>query len=158
MSIIYSENLLFDSIYVNNLNNNGGSSSMLTLLPRSSAPQLMVTGNTDGANTIRSSGITFTNWQVVNGDDSISLKGNSTDITIADSTFSTGLGISIGSIGQYLNEFETVENVRVSNCTYQKTTHAVYVKTWTGDQVGYPPNGGGGGLGCMSLYSPVFVS
>ncbi|PYI17430.1 exopolygalacturonase B [Aspergillus japonicus CBS 114.51] len=133
MSIIYSENLLFDSIYVNNLNDNGGSSR-----------------NTDGANTIRSNGITFTNWQVVNGDDSISLKGNSTDITIADSTFSTGLGISIGSIGQYLNEFETVENVRVSNCTYQKTTHAVYVKTWTGDQVGYPPNGGGGGLGYIS--------
>lgn len=24
----------------------------------------------------------------------------------------------------------------------------MYFKTWTGDQVGYPPNGGGGGLGC----------
>ncbi|RAL11210.1 putative exo-polygalacturonase [Aspergillus homomorphus CBS 101889] len=133
MSIIYSENLLFDSVYVNNLNTNGGSSR-----------------NTDGANTIRSRGITFTNWLVVNGDDSISLKGNSSDITIADSAFSTGLGISIGSIGQYKDEFETVENVRVTNCTYKKTTHAVYVKTWTDDQVGYPPNGGGGGLGYIS--------
>ncbi|KAJ5758495.1 exopolygalacturonase B [Penicillium odoratum] len=133
LSIIHSENLLFDSIYVNNLNNNGGSSR-----------------NTDGANTIQSRKITFTNWLVVNGDDSISLKGNSTDITITDSIFSTGLGIAIGSIGQYKDVFETVENVLISNCTYTKTTHAVYIKTWTGDQVGYPPNGGGGGLGYAS--------
>lgn len=109
-----------------------------------------MTGNTDGANTIQSRNITLTNWLVVNGDDSISLKGNSSDITITDSTFSTGLGISIGSIGQYKDVFETVENVFVSNCTYTNTTHAVYIKTWTGDQVDYPPNGGGGGLGCMS--------
>lgn len=26
-----------------------------------------------------------------------------------------------------------------------------YIKTWTGVQEGYPPNGGGGGLGCKSM-------
>ncbi|OOF91849.1 glycoside hydrolase family 28 protein [Aspergillus carbonarius ITEM 5010] len=133
MSIIHTSDSWFDSIYVNNLYDNGRSAQ-----------------NTDGANTIYSQNITFTNWEVINGDDSISTKANSTDITIADSIFSTGLGIAIGSIGQYDGAFETVERLRISNITYEKTTHAVYFKTWTGDQVGYPPNGGGGGLGYAS--------
>ncbi|PYH93851.1 galacturan 1,4-alpha-galacturonidase B [Aspergillus ellipticus CBS 707.79] len=133
LSIIHSSDSWFDSIYVNNLYDDGKSAQ-----------------NTDGANTIYSSNITFTNWEVFNGDDSISLKANSTDITITNSTLSTGLGIAIGSIGQYKDVFETVESVRISNITFDKTTHAVYFKTWTGDQVGYPPNGGGGGLGYAS--------
>lgn len=112
------------------------------------ASNLTSTENTDGANTIYSNNITFTNWEVVNGDDSISTKANSTDITIANSKFTSGLGIAIGSIGQYNGAFETVKGLKISNITYDKTTHAVYFKTWTGDQVGYPPNGGGGGLGC----------
>jgi hypothetical protein len=29
--------------------------------------------------------------------------------------------------------------------------YKAYFKTWTGEQVGYPPNGGGGGLGCESF-------
>lgn len=82
-----------------------------------------------------------------NGDDSISLKANSTNITIIDSHLYDGLGIAIGSIGQYKGEFETIENVRVENVHYNNTLHAFYVKTWTNDQNGYPPNGGGGGLG-----------
>ncbi|RAH52084.1 exopolygalacturonase B [Aspergillus piperis CBS 112811] len=133
MSIIYTSDSVFDSIYVNNLYDDGDSAQ-----------------NTDGANTIYSNNITFTNWEVVNGDDSISTKANSTDITIANSKFTSGLGIAIGSIGQYNGAFETVKGLRISNITYDKTTHAVYFKTWTGDQVGYPPNGGGGGLGYAS--------
>jgi hypothetical protein len=38
--------------------------------------------------------------------------------------------------------------VTATNITCHKTLHGAYVKTWTGQQVGYPPNGGGGGLGC----------
>jgi hypothetical protein len=106
---------------------------------------------------------------VYNGDDSISLKGNSTDITITNSHFYNGLGIALGSIGQYKDQFETIERFTVKNIDYHNTLHAVslaalhvkllsdldlsqvYFKTWTDDQNGYPPNGGGGGLGCMSL-------
>lgn len=36
----------------------------------------------------------------------------------------------------------------VRDCYFDNTLHALYVKTWTDDQNGYPPNGGGGGLGC----------
>ncbi|EEU41773.1 uncharacterized protein NECHADRAFT_106547 [Fusarium vanettenii 77-13-4] len=103
--------------------------------------------NTDGADTIRSSFIKFDNWTVYSGDDSISLKANSTDVSITNSRFYNGLGIALGSIGQYNKQFETIERLHVDNCSFYNTLHAVYFKTWTDDQNGYPPNGGGGGLG-----------
>ncbi|KAK6215737.1 exo-rhamnogalacturonase b [Colletotrichum tabaci] len=132
MSIIYSHNVVLDSILVNNTGNRFQSS------------------NTDGADTIRSSGIRFNNWTVYSGDDSISLKANSTDISITNSRFYNGLGIALGSIGQYNGQFETIERLNVENCFFDNTLHAVYFKTWTDDQNGYPPNGGGGGLGFAS--------
>ncbi|KAJ9131237.1 Exo-rhamnogalacturonase b [Pleurostoma richardsiae] len=129
MSIIYSHYVELDGIFINNTGNRVSSS------------------NTDGADTIRSSHIKFNNWTVYNGDDSISMKANSTDMSITNSRFYNGLGIAIGSIGQYKGQFETVERIRVENISYNNTLHAVYFKTWTADQNGYPPNGGGGGLG-----------
>ncbi|KAK7046605.1 galacturan 1,4-alpha-galacturonidase B [Favolaschia claudopus] len=103
--------------------------------------------NTDGADTIHSSFIKFDNWTVYNGDDHISLKGNSTDISITNCHFYRGQGIALGSIGQFKGEFETMERLHVDNIFFENTQHAVYFKTWTGDQNGFPPNGGGGGLG-----------
>jgi polygalacturonase len=140
LSIIYTQNTLFDNIYVNSTSTHASSR------------------NTDGADTIYSSHITFRNWEVDNGDDNISIKANSTDILIEDSLFHRGLGIAIGSIGQYKDAYETVQRVRVRNITYSKTLHAVYFKTWTGEQVNYPPNGGGGGLGGMFEAIPCDMS
>ncbi|GAW23068.1 hypothetical protein ANO14919_126180 [Xylariales sp. No.14919] len=129
MSIIYSHYVEFNDIFINNTGNTVSSS------------------NTDGADTIRSSHIKFDNWTVYNGDDSISIKANSTDISITNSKFFNGLGIALGSIGQLNDQYETIERVRVDNVQFHNTLHAFYVKTWTDDQNGYPPNGGGGGLG-----------
>lgn len=84
-----------------------------------------LTANTDGADTIRSSHIQFTNWTVDNGDDSISFKGNSTDISVRDSNFYNGLGIAIGSVGRYDGEYEVIQGVTVENVTFHATTHAV---------------------------------
>ncbi|KAF7169901.1 hypothetical protein CNMCM6106_004771 [Aspergillus hiratsukae] len=133
LSVINSSHTLFDSIYVNSTSTNRNPAR-----------------NTDGADTFFSSHITFNNWTVDNGDDSISAKANSTDILISNSVFYRGLGISIGSIGQYKGVFETIERVRAENITYYDTLHSIYFKTWTGEQVNYPPNGGGGGLGYAS--------
>ncbi|OOQ90343.1 Alpha-L-rhamnosidase rgxB [Penicillium brasilianum] len=132
MSIINCHNVLLDSVLVNNTGNWAQSS------------------NTDGADTIRSSHITFNNWTVYNTDDSLSMKANSTDIIITNSKFYNGLGIAMGSIGQYKDQFETIERITVNNVEYDNTLHAFYIKTWTADQNGYPPNGGGGGLGFAS--------
>ncbi|ETS74085.1 Alpha-L-rhamnosidase rgxB [Pestalotiopsis fici W106-1] len=129
-SIIRSHYSLFDNIFVNNTALDGSSSA-----------------NTDGGDTFFSSHLTFRNWTVVSKDDSISFKANSTDITVTDSLFINGLGIAIGSIGQYKDQFETIERIKADNITFKNTLHAAYFKTWTGEQVGYPPNGGGGGLG-----------
>ncbi|KAJ7154663.1 polygalacturonase [Mycena filopes] len=103
--------------------------------------------NTDGADTLNSHHIIFKRWEVHNGDDSIAMKRNSSDILIEDSVFYTGLGVAIGSIGQYPGEFEFVERVLTRNCTFIGTRMVGYIKTWTGVQQGFPPNGGGGGLG-----------
>lgn len=47
--------------------------------------------------------------------------------------------------------FETIENVTVRNITINnQMRYGAYVKTWTGNSTGYPPNGGGGGLGYAS--------
>ncbi|KAH8714752.1 galacturan 1,4-alpha-galacturonidase B [Ilyonectria robusta] len=129
MSIIHSHYVEFDDIFINNTGN------------------IYQSSNTDGADTIRSSHIKMNNWTVYNGDDSISLKANSTDITITNSRFYNGLGIAIGSIGQYYGETETIERFHGSNLEFNNTLHAFYFKTWTADRNGYPPNGGGGGKG-----------
>ncbi|KAG6883448.1 hypothetical protein C0992_008714, partial [Termitomyces sp. T32_za158] len=130
MAIKDSEDVILDSIYVNSTSS-------------SSAPAR----NTDGVDTFFSNGITFRNWTVTGGDDNISLKVNSTNILIQDSVFHGGLGVSIGSIGQYVGVYERIENVTAERVTCLGTRYAAYIKTWTGIQEGFPPNGGGGGLG-----------
>ncbi|KAJ0271389.1 hypothetical protein CBS470a_013150 [Colletotrichum nupharicola] len=106
--------------------------------------------NTDGANTMFSDNIHFRRWTVKNGDDCIATKANSTNILIEDVEFHDGQGVAIGSIGQYAGQFETIENVTVRNVLAHGSRYAGRIKTWTGEQLGYPPNGGGAGLGCKS--------
>jgi polygalacturonase len=86
---------------------------------------LTISANTDGADTIRSSHLNFNNLTVYNGDDSISFKANSTDITLRNSHFYNGLGVAIGSIGQLNDQYETVERIRVENVKFENTLHAV---------------------------------
>ncbi|KAK0435475.1 pectin lyase fold/virulence factor [Desarmillaria tabescens] len=130
MAIKNSEDVLLEGIYVNSTSN-------------SSEPAR----NTDGVDTFYSNRITFRNWTVTGGDDDISLKANSTNILIQDSVFHAGFGLSIGSIGQYPGVFERIENVTAERVACLGTSYAGWIKTWTGIQQGYPPNGGGGGLG-----------
>ena len=133
MTIFKSSNILMQDIYIN-----------------STSSSHNPTTNTDGADTIYSDNIHFNRMTIINGDDSISTKANSTNILITNSTFIHGLGVALGSIGQYDGVYETLENITARDIVFVKTLHAGYVKTWTGQRVGYPPNGGGGGLGCKS--------
>ncbi|TVY45985.1 Alpha-L-rhamnosidase [Lachnellula subtilissima] len=130
MTVIHSSNVLLQDIYVSSISNSSTS-----------------TVNTDGCDTIYANNITFHRWEVHNGDDGISPKANSTNILVTNSTFIGGAGLALGSIGQYKGVFETIENFTARDCVFINTTHSAYLKTWTGEQVGYPPNGGGGGIG-----------
>lgn len=103
--------------------------------------------NTDGADTMYSDNITFSRWRVDNGDDAVALKANSTNIRLYDSEFWNGAGVAVGSMGQFLGQHEEIRGFHVRNVTLHGATRLVNVKSWTGLQIGYPPNGGGGGTG-----------
>jgi galacturan 1,4-alpha-galacturonidase len=136
MTVMYSSNILLEDIYINS------TSSTSSRTP-----------NTDGADTLYADNITFRRWTVANGDDGISLKANTTNVLIENSTFHGG-AVAFGSIGQYMGEFETIENVTMRDIRYLGPHYPAYVKTWTGKQKGIPPNGGGGGVGCKFPIQP----
>jgi len=136
MTVFKSENILMQDVYINSTSHSGSPAR-----------------NTDGVDTIYSNNVHFDRMTIINGDDSISTKANSTNILITNSTFINGLGVALGSIGQYEGVYEILENITARDIICEKTLHAGYVKTWTGERVGYPPNGGGGGLGCKSIPS-----
>lgn len=97
--------------------------------------------NTDGIDTFYSSDIVFRNMTVDCGDDFVAPKANSSNILIQDSHFYHGTGVAIGSIGQYLGEYEYIENVLAERITCTQCEYTGWIKTWTGIQQGYPPNG-----------------
>ncbi|KGQ07538.1 Alpha-L-rhamnosidase rgxB [Beauveria bassiana D1-5] len=133
MAVTYSKHLEFTDIYVNNTS----SSKWNTL-------------NTDGIDTIYSDDITLRRWRIMSGDDAVALKGNSSNIRVFDTEIYGGQGLAIGSVGQNKDQHEHVTSFLARNITLFDTTYAIYLKTWGGNSKGYPPNGGGGGLGFMS--------
>ncbi|PPR03372.1 hypothetical protein CVT24_012497 [Panaeolus cyanescens] len=116
-----------------------------------------VVPNTDGINTYRSERVTMLNWDITCGDDCLAIKGNSTDIIARDITCRGGNGIAFGSLGQYANLSDIVQNVVMENLKMIRIDpnvqpnmvngRKVYFKSWTGTTNGSPPNNGGGGTG-----------
>ena len=51
------------------------------------------------------------------------------NILIEDSAFYRGSGIALGSIGQYDDTFETIQNVTCRNITSHRTKYGAYIKT-----------------------------
>lgn len=132
MATTWTHNVEFDDIYVNN-----------------TSTSKWGTINTDGIDTIYSSNITLRRWSITCGDDAVTLKRNSSNVSLYDSVFYGGSGIAMGSIAQYKDEYDFIDGFYARNITMYDTTHGLYVKTWSGTAMGYPPNGGGGGIGRM---------
>lgn len=132
MTIARSEKVLLQDIFINST---------------STDPAVRSNVNTDGADTVYANNITFLRWEVINGDDSISMKQNSTNIYIANSTFYNGASLAMGSIGQYPGQIEVIENITAVDIKCVRTGYAGRIKSWVGENRGFPPNGGGGGLG-----------
>lgn len=89
------------------------------------APALSIPVRTDFTNvrvqTVYANNITFLRWIISNGDDSISMKQNSTNIYIANCTFYKGLSFAMGSIGQYPGQINVIENVTAENIILHDT-------------------------------------
>ncbi|KZV72671.1 glycoside hydrolase family 28 protein [Peniophora sp. CONT] len=113
--------------------------------------------NTDGLDTYRSTNVQVLNWDITNGDDCIAIKGNTTNLLINNITCRAG-GIAFGSLGQYVNLTDIVDNVTISNVLSTRINSTlepnggvgVYLKTWVGSIKGVPPISGGGGSGFVS--------
>ncbi|KAK5082513.1 hypothetical protein LTR70_008206 [Exophiala xenobiotica] len=133
MTVTRSERVLLQDIYVNNTSEGNR--------------DFRANVNTDGVDTVYANNITFLRWTVDCGDDSISMKQNSTNIYIANCTFYHGESLAMGSIGQYPGQIEIIENITAVDINCYGSEYAGRVKTWSGRTTGYPPNGGGGGFG-----------
>ncbi len=62
--------------------------------------------NTDGWDVYRSDSVVIQNSHINNGDDCVSFKPNSTQIVVQNLVCNGSHGISVGSLGQYIDEFE----------------------------------------------------
>ncbi|ONI26776.1 hypothetical protein PRUPE_1G044900 [Prunus persica] len=85
--------------------------------------------NTDGIHIGHSTAINITDANIGTGDDCVSIGHGSKEITVTKVTCGPGHGISIGSLGKYLNE-EPVVGIRVNNCTLRNTQNGLRIKTW----------------------------
>ncbi|QRV93919.1 polygalacturonase [Ceratobasidium sp. AG-Ba] len=138
-------NLVTDSSYITFTNTvlNATSSS-------SKAPK-----NTDGFDTFRSNHVTIQDLWYNGGDDSISFKPNSTDITVKDAVMLGSHGVSVGSIAQYPGIYDIIRNIWVQNVTFAngldgtKSENGVRIKSW--------PGGYGSGMGGFSFIMRNYV-
>lgn len=108
--------------------------------------------NTDGSDSYQSRNVIYENWIYQGGDDCIAFKPNSTQIVARNITCSSANGIAFGSIGQYPDKYDILEDILVENVVAKSSSQVrlsagTYFKSWIGVQVGIPPNGGGGGNG-----------
>lgn len=102
--------------------------------------------NTDGWDTYRSSDIVIQNSVINNGDDCVSFKPNSTEILVQGLFCNGSHGISVGSLGQYVGEFDIVENIYVFNTSLHNATDGARIKVWpnTPSALSGDLQGGGG--------------
>uniref|UniRef100_A0A453D0I2 Exopolygalacturonase n=1 Tax=Aegilops tauschii subsp. strangulata TaxID=200361 RepID=A0A453D0I2_AEGTS len=85
--------------------------------------------NTDGIHIERSTGVVISDTRISTGDDCISIGQGSDNIDIARVHCGPGHGMSIGSLGRYVDEGD-VTRVHVRNMTFVGTMNGVRIKTW----------------------------
>ncbi|KAF9026869.1 glycoside hydrolase family 28 protein [Hymenopellis radicata] len=94
------------------------------------------THNTDGWNIYRSDTVTLEHSVIVNGDDCVAFKPNATNILVSDLDCTGSHGISVGSLGQYPEFFDIVENVTATDIKMSNAQNGARIKAWAGPDVG----------------------
>ncbi|XP_010540961.1 PREDICTED: probable polygalacturonase At3g15720 [Tarenaya hassleriana] len=87
--------------------------------------------NTDGIDISGSNQIDILDSHMGTGDDCVAINGGCTGIVIRNIQCGPGHGLSVGSLGRN-GQRETVERVRVQNCTFTRTDNGARIKTWPG--------------------------
>ncbi|KAJ4992889.1 exopolygalacturonase [Stagonosporopsis vannaccii] len=104
--------------------------------------------NSDGWDTYRSDRIVIQDSIVLNTDDCVSFKPNSTNIVVQNLDCTGSHGISIGSLGQYANKTDIVENLYIYNVSLANSSDGARIKVWPGIETSFQTLlNGGGGLG-----------
>ncbi|KAK6209991.1 cytochrome P450 [Colletotrichum tabaci] len=104
--------------------------------------------NSDGWDTYRSDRIVIQNSFIINTDDCVSFKPNSTNIVVQNLDCTGSHGMSVGSLGQYKGETDIVENLYIYNTTMADASDAARIKVWPGIETAFQTLlNGGGGLG-----------
>lgn len=86
--------------------------------------------NTDGWDIIQSDNIVIQNSTVTNGDDCVSFKPNATNILVQNLSCNGTHGISVGSLGQYPERVDIVENILVRNVSMYNSSEGARIKVW----------------------------
>ncbi|PSN67066.1 extracellular exo-polygalacturonase-like protein [Corynespora cassiicola Philippines] len=106
--------------------------------------------NTDGWDIYRSDQITIQNSSVTNGDDCVSFKPNSTNVLVENMFCNGTHGVSVGSLGQYPDRVDYVENVYVHNVDMYNSSEGARIKVWPNQFSEKSDNlVGGGGRGLV---------
>lgn len=122
--------------------------------------------NTDGWDILQSDRITIQNSTVTNGDgqsssvvaemimltvpDCVSFKPNATNILVQNLSCNGTHGISVGSLGQYPERIDIVENILVRNVSMYNSSEGARIKVWPDSFSEKSDNlKGGGGSGSV---------
>jgi len=104
----------------------------------------------DGWDTYRSDHITIQDSVVLNTDDCVSFKPNSTNILVQNMHCNGSHGMSVGSLGQYRGVTDMAENIYVYNATMTYSGDSARIKVYQ-DAIpladGTLPSSSGGGNG-----------
>ncbi|KAF6834764.1 exopolygalacturonase [Colletotrichum musicola] len=104
--------------------------------------------NSDGWDTYRSDRVVIQDSFIINTDDCVSFKPNSTNVVVQNMDCTGSHGMSVGSLGQYKGETDIVENLYIYNITMANASDAARIKVWPGIETAFQTLlNGGGGLG-----------
>ncbi|KAE8453337.1 hypothetical protein EG329_011405 [Mollisiaceae sp. DMI_Dod_QoI] len=126
--IYQSSNVTFNNIKLNSIQSDGSQAH-----------------NTDGWDIYRSSNVTISNSHIINGDDCVSLKPNSTNVLVQNLYCQGSHGISMGSVGQYAGVQDIIANVLVKNITMVNAENGARIKAFGGSSSPTSAKGGGNG-------------